>query len=333
LFLPLSNFQQRYLCYGALWTDFDIILTEYTQLFTAMAKLQPTILLAPPIFYEMIYTEFTRLRHWKRKFQVLAAVLLEFLPVASLRQSMARYFFRDFYKQFGGNIRLLITGMAPIRHCALRFFGMVETGVLAYRPPHAKSYSSVGAPLRDVHFSFRADGEIVVHRKHFVALRYFQCAEGENERTFVGPHQIATGDIGALGKDGHLFLRGRKKELIVTSGGYKIHPEAIEQEINRCLDVANSVLFSVNNDAHLSCIVVLRNPNDDSAKARVRTFLSGLNAARTAMPFVRAIFADQPFSRENGMLRPNMKLDRRRIVAKYGADEGQMSSRMREAKA
>ena len=65
-----------------------------------------------------------------------------------------------------------------------------------------------------------------------MTLRYFQCAEGENERTFIGPGRIATGDMGRLDDDGNLFLLGRKKELLVTAGGLKVHPEVIEQELN-----------------------------------------------------------------------------------------------------
>ncbi|HTF43824.1 MAG TPA: AMP-binding protein, partial [Terriglobales bacterium] len=49
LFLPMSNFQQRNMCYGALWYDFDIVITDYTQLFAAMPALNPTILIAPPV--------------------------------------------------------------------------------------------------------------------------------------------------------------------------------------------------------------------------------------------------------------------------------------------
>ena len=52
LFLPMSNFQQRNMCYGALWYDFDIIITDYTQLFVAMPALNPTVLIAPPVLYQ-----------------------------------------------------------------------------------------------------------------------------------------------------------------------------------------------------------------------------------------------------------------------------------------
>lgn len=51
---------------------------------------------------------------------------------------------------------------------------------------------------------------------------------------------------------------------------------------------------------------------------RVLTFVDGLQSTSSISPFVEVIFADAPFSRENGMLRPNMKIDRRNVIARYG---------------
>ena len=135
--------------------------------------------------------------------------------------------------------------MAPIQKSMGQFFGqmqlplceaygMVEAGVIAYRPAGARNLASVGKPLSDVRFSFESDGEIIVNRSHPVALRYFQCAEGENEVTFVGPDRIATGDLGMLDADGNLILLGRKKALIILPNGQKIHPETIESELRNC---------------------------------------------------------------------------------------------------
>ncbi len=66
LFLPMSNFQQRNMCYAALWYDFDIIITDYTQLFAAMLALNPTVLIAPPVLYQMIHAEYEKYPGWKR---------------------------------------------------------------------------------------------------------------------------------------------------------------------------------------------------------------------------------------------------------------------------
>jgi long-chain acyl-CoA synthetase len=328
LFLPMSNFQQRNMCYSALWYDHDLIITDYTQLFAAMPALNPTILIAPPVLYQMLLSEYEKYPSWKKSLWSVQSSLLSLLPSVSLRQGLARVLFGDFYKQFGDRIRLLVTGMAPIRRTMGRFFdrlqlplsesyGMVETGSLTYRPPGSKEYGSVGKLLAGVNVSFEPDGEIVVNRANPLTLRYFQCADGENERTFAGAGRIATGDLGRLDADGNLFLLGRKKELLITGGGLKLHPEAIEQELNECPDVAHSIFFLRPGAAHLTCVVDLVTPGGKEARERAAKFANNLPSARKASQFVEVIFSDEPFTTENGMLRPNMKIDRKAIGARY----------------
>jgi long-chain acyl-CoA synthetase len=329
LFLPMSNFQQRNMCYAALWYDFDIIITDFTQLFAAMKALNPTMMIAPPVLYQMVYSEFEKLPDWKRSLLMGAGAINAMIPVPALRLAIARLLFRDFHQQFGNRMRVLVTGMAPIRENIGLFFeriqlplcesyGMVEAGSITYRKADSRTYGSVGKLLDGVKLSFTPDGEIIVHREDPLTLRYFESAPGENERTFVGPGQVATGDIGRLDDQGNLFLMGRKKELIVTSGGQKIHPEVIEQELNHCPDVAHSVIFLKPHAAHLTCIVALNDPADQDAKPRVKKFVDGLKSTKKAAQFVDVIFSDGPFTKENGLLRPNLKIDRKQIVARYG---------------
>ncbi|MEO8301740.1 MAG: AMP-binding protein [Rhizomicrobium sp.] len=328
LFLPMSNFQQRNMCYSALWYDHDLIITDYTQLFAAMPALNPTILIAPPVLYQMLHAEYEKYPSWKKSLWSVQSSLLSLLPSASLRQGLARVLFRDFYKQFGTSIRLLVTGMAPIRRTMGRFFdrlqlplsesyGMVEAGSLTYRPPGSKDFGSVGKLLAGVNVSFEPDGEIIVSRENPLTLRYFQCAEGENERTFAGPGRIATGDLGKLDASGNLYLMGRKKELLITAGGLKVHPEVIEQELNESPDVAHSVFFLRSGAAHLTCVVDPAAPGGAEARERAAKFANSLPSARKAAQFVEVIFAAEPFTTENGMLRPNMKIDRKAIQARY----------------
>jgi len=195
---------------------------------------------------------------------------------------------------------------------------MVEAGVMAFRPSHCTNYLSVGAPLRGVSFHIEDDGEIVVTREHPLTLRYFQCADGENERTFISPNRIATGDIGKIDGKGNLYLSGRKKEIIVAPSGVKVHPETVEEELNTCPDVANSVVFLKPEKSYLTCVVVLNQLKDPAAEDRVRNLAMNLKATKKlAMP-VEVVFSNVNFSKENGLLRPNMKIDRKRITTLFG---------------
>jgi len=136
IFLPLSNLQQRNFCYAALWHDHDIILTDHTQLFAAMKALHPTILVAPPVLFQMIYSEFQHSPEAGDKARLAVAKLLAQTPFERLRQALGRRLFPGFYGQFGNRIRLLITGMAPIRAEIGEFF--LQMGL-----PLAESYGMV----------------------------------------------------------------------------------------------------------------------------------------------------------------------------------------------
>jgi long-subunit acyl-CoA synthetase (AMP-forming) len=324
----MSNFQQRNMCYSAIWYDYDIIITDFTNLFACMQALHPTVLLAPPVLFEMIFAEFEKLPRWQRLAVNSLAGLAALLPAPARRATMHAAL-PALVGEFGGRMRLLITGMAPIRREIGRFFerialplcesyGMVEAGSITFRPASSREYASVGKVLDGIEMSFGEDGEIFVHRPNPLTLRYFQCAEGENERTFVAPGTIATGDIGHLDARGNLFLLGRKKEQIVTPGGYKIHPEIIERELDSCPDIARSVVFLKPGATQLTCVVDLVRPEGAEARERVRKFAAGLRSIRGAFQHCDVVFADAPFSVENGMLRPNMKIDRKRVAATYG---------------
>jgi long-subunit acyl-CoA synthetase (AMP-forming) len=326
LFLPMSNFQQRMMYYASIWRDFDLIVTDYTQLYPAMKALQPTILIAPPVLYQLIHTRFSApgAGAWRHR---LGEALLK-VPLGNvLRRKIARLAYRDVHALFGGRMRLLATGMAPISPHVSRFFdrvmlplcesyGLAEAGSLTFRPAHVGAYGSVGRLLSGVTLSFEPDGEIIVHREAFLTRRYFQCAPGENENTFLDGNRVATGDIGRLDADGNLYLLGRKKELIVTPAGYKIHPEVLEGVLNICDDIVQSVVFQKPGASHLTCVVVQGQDRSEGAVRRIHRHVEAAIAGKKVR-IGEIKFADEAFSRENGMLRPNMKLNRKGIAAKY----------------
>jgi long-subunit acyl-CoA synthetase (AMP-forming) len=327
IFLPMSNFQQRAMYYAALWYDFDFIITDHVQMLAGIKLFQPTILIAPPMYFQMIQARFANLPNSAKGWRTIQGALISLLPVPALRRWLAKRLFADFYQQFGERMRLLITGMAPIKRDVAEFFhrmqlplcesyGLVETGSLTYRPAGSKKYGSVGKPVAGVRFEFAADGEIIVEREKTLTVCYFQSAEGENERTFIAPGRIATGDIGRMDGDGYLHLLGRKKELIVTAGGYKIHPEVVEAELAGCPEIAQAAVFLRPGAASLACVIALDRPGNLEAESNVRDFVRNIKSSK-ASQIGEIIFADGAFTAENGMLRPNLKLDRRRIAARY----------------
>lgn len=331
LFLPLSNFQQRPMYYAALYYGFDLILTEPQRLFPALKNLKPTMLVAPPMFYEALETRVFNLPKGRRLAAQIAGSLARMLPAASARKKLSSLIFKQLYEAFGGRMRFMVSGMAPIKRSTLDLFarmqlpifetyGLVECGSVSLNVPGAHKVGSVGRPLSGVHIELAGDGEIIVRRDHMTALGYFECAEGESERTFIGGNRVATGDIGRLDDDGYLYLVGRKKEMIVTAGGEKVHPEAVESQINSCPDVAKSVVFGGTGAAALVAVVLPKDPQDLDARRRIEQFVAQVHGHRASLSVGKVVFTNLVFTRENGLLRPNLKLDRKRIAEHFRAD-------------
>jgi long-subunit acyl-CoA synthetase (AMP-forming) len=331
LFLPISNFQQRMMYYAALWYGFDIIITEPALLFHALKDLRPTILIAPPTLYEAFETRFCNLPRLKQSAARILGQIARWIPIPAMREGMARLLFRDAYDVLGGRMRFMVTGMAPIKRSTLELFalmqlplfetyGLTECGTVALNTPRGHRLGSVGRLLPGVKVDLAGDGEIIVGREFMTALGYFQCADGESERTFIARDRVATGDIGRFDGAGFLYLVGRKKEIVISAGGEKIHPEAIEAEIDRCPDVAKSVIFGDEGATFLVAVVLPKNPSDSEAKRRIESFIAAINERRHTMRVETVTFTDLAFSRENGFLRPNLKLDRKRIAERFRAE-------------
>lgn len=330
LFLPISNFQQRLICYTALWNGADLIITDPPRLFRALKELQPTILVAPPMFYEGFAARFEKLPGRKRALARAGTASLRAVPSRALRSRGARLLFADVYAALGGRVRFMVTGMAPTSITTLELFarmqlplyetyGLIECGSVAFNRPGAQRLGSVGRPLPGVEVEIGEGSEILVRKEHPVTRGYFECAEGEGERTYLADGRIATGDCGRFDDDGFLHIIGRRREMIVTPGGEKAHPEVLEAEIDRSTDVEKSVVFGGGRHG-LVAVIVLRDPQDSGAHRRIEQHVEHMNVRRPAMSVNRLVFSDTPFSRENGLLRPNLKLDRRRIAQTYAVE-------------
>ena len=146
---------------------------------------------------------------------------------------------------FGGELRMVISGGAPINNDIIKFFESLGISVLngygitECAPIIAVNYSrnvkhgSVGniLPCNTVKIDSpneNGEGEICVKGTN-VMLGYYKDEENTRE-AFDEDGYFRTGDYGKIDKDGMLYITGRKKNLIILSNGKNVYPEEIESE-------------------------------------------------------------------------------------------------------
>lgn len=332
VFLPLSSFQQRLMIYAGLYYGFDLLLVNPSQVFSAFKDFEPTLCLAPPLLYETIHARFTKavrgLPASKRLILRVSSSLAGFVPLPPLRDRLLRLCYGQIYDSLGGRIRLMWTGMAPIKRTTLDFFarmrlpvyeayGLTECGAITSNTPAHNRRGSVGRPLVEGSVTLADDGELVVHHEHLQTVGYLYCDPAEEAQTYIAPGTIATGDIGRFDRDGFLYLIGRKKELIITGQGYKLHPETLEAKLDRCPEVERSVVFG-SDLPYVVALVSVQEPLTEAVEARIRKHVERVNAELPPVGrVVRFHLTTEQFTRDNGLMTRNLKLDRRAIFRRF----------------
>lgn len=157
------------------------------------------------------------------------------------------------------SVRLMISGGAALRRNVNRFFealgftllqgyGLTETGpVLSVNRIKRNRIGSVGPALEGVELKIdRPDsdgiGEICARGEN-VMQGYYENREATEEILRDG--WLHTGDAGCIDRNGYLYITGRLKNLIVTSGGKNVYPEEIEAALNQSPWIMESMVVSV----------------------------------------------------------------------------------------
>ncbi|MCF6247763.1 MAG: long-chain fatty acid--CoA ligase [Desulfobacula sp.] len=178
--------------------------------------------------------------------------------------------FRKLKERLGfENIRVAISGAAPISKDVLRFFqaigmnliegyGQTEgTGVTTLSPEDKTKFGSVGKALNGIKIKIAEDGEILVRSKG-VFKGYYKSKESTAE-TIIGGW-LYTGDVGKIDEDGFLKITDRKKDIIVTAGGKNITPQYIENKLKASIYINDAVVIG-DRRKFLSCLVMIDEDN------------------------------------------------------------------------
>ncbi len=125
-------------------------------------------------------------------------------------------------------------------------YGLTETApIVTLNHPFGTSKGSVGKPIAGVEIKVAPDGEILVRGEN-VTQGYYKAPDAT--RAAFDGGWFHTGDVGELDAAGRLFIRGRKKEMIVTPEGMNVFPEDVERVVNAVPGVRDSAAVGVTRD-------------------------------------------------------------------------------------
>ncbi|QXJ21428.1 AMP-binding protein [Actinomadura graeca] len=340
--LPLATFQQRIMLYCALWYGFDAVIVDPSPLMLMVLKrARPTIMGGPPAFYELLENRFgSRPAYLRTPLRALSRVIRCTLPAGARRRALALVF-RQAHAAYGGRMRLMLSGSAPLRASTAEVFamaglplfqlyGLTESGFIAWNSPAANRVGSVGRPVFPGSVRIAPDGEILVRWPRPQSPGYLGEPPEVEAATYRPDGWIATGDLGRFDGDGYLYVIGRKKDVIITRAGYKIAPSPIEQRILADPAAAQAVLLGGGDLGYVGVVVALRAHAPDEAADRIGRRVAGINADLPAASEIhRVLFTRDEFTRENGLMTSTLKIDRGAVARRYAGslDRGERWSR------
>ena len=249
-------------------------------------------------------------------------------------------------ERFGGKLKAMVSGGAPLNYDVGVFFvalglpvlqgyGQTEASpVISANPPGAARLDTVGPPFKGVELKIADDGEILV--RGGAVMRGYWKDEETTARTIIDGW-LHTGDIGVIEADGYLRITDRKKDIIVNSGGDNISPQRVEgimllePEIGQAFIYGDKkpylvALISPDPDAVKGYARESGKPNDladlvhdQSFRQRIGEAVKRANSNLSAIERIRKFeIMTEPFTVDNGMMTPTLKLRRPYIIERHG---------------
>ena len=189
-------------------------------------------------------------------------------PAKSLLMRTLRRWWRhrEVHRMFGWKFWAFVVGAAPLEteleafwgemgFAVIQGYGLTETApIVTLNHPFGTRRGSVGKAIAGVEVKIAPDGEILVRGEN-VTTGYFGEDAGAGAAFADG--WFHTGDVGEIGDDGQLFIRGRKKEMIVTPEGLNVFPEDVERVLNHLPGVRESAVVGGEKNDRVHAVLVL----------------------------------------------------------------------------
>jgi len=314
------------------------------QIANNLAEVAPTLMTAVPRLYEVLHDRITR--GIKAKGGVSeklfrAAVRIGVKQIRNERLSVGeamlnpvldRLVRRKVKSRLGGRLNYFVSGGAALNPDIGEFFmalgvkilqgyGQTEASPLisANRPGQIK-IASVGPAVRGVEVILSDDGEILT-RGEMLMKGYWKDDEATAQTIQNG--WLHTGDLGEVDDDGYITITGRKKDIIVNSGGDNIAPSRVEGVLTIEPEI-EQVMVDGDKKPWLAAVVVpapdlMQSSSGEAVQAAVAEAINRANQRLSKLEQVRRfLIADEPFTTDNGQMTATLKTRRHVIRAVYG---------------
>ena len=273
LFLPIAHVFGRMIEIGCLTAGLHLAhCGDINRLPQDLASFRPTLVLAVPRIFEKVYNSAQTKAEDAGKGKIFAKATevavaysegLDSKRISISTRILHAIFDKLVYSKIrsglGGRIDAAISGGAPLSPRLGHFFrgaginilegyGLTETTAGAsLNVNRAQKVGTMGKPIPGTQFKIAEDGEILI--KGPIVMGGYWNNPAATEQAMTGDGFLRTGDLGAIDSDGFITMVGRKKELIITSGGKNVAPEVLEDRlrahplVSQCMVVGDNKPF------------------------------------------------------------------------------------------
>jgi long-chain acyl-CoA synthetase len=364
LWLPLAHSFGKVLEMAQLTIGFQTAVDgRVDKLVENLNQVRPTFVAAVPRIFEKVYNKLVdgAKKGGAARFAIFKLAIGVGRQVSALKQKgqqptgllalqyrlADRLVFAKIKARFGGRLRFFVSGSAPLSREMSEFFhaagllilegyGLTETSAASFvNVPDHFAFGTVGPPLPGTQVKIAPeDGEILLKGRG-VMRGYHNLPEVTAETIKDG--WLHTGDIGEFDATGLLRITDRKKDLIKTSGGKYVAPQAIEGQFKMlCPYVSQSVVHGNNRNFCVMLIALDREEilswakqngvtgdypqvvKDPRTHALIKPFVQQLNRGLASYESVKN-FAILPrdLTEADGDLTPSLKLKRKVVEGRF----------------
>ncbi len=273
LFLPIAHVFGRMIQFGAIHAGLHLAhCQDINRLPQDLGTFKPTLVLAVPRIFEKVYNSAENKAHESGKSKIFKKAAdtaiaysegLDSGEITFQTKALHLIFDRLVYSKIrtglGGRVEAAISGGAPLSPRLGHFFrgaginilegyGLTETtAASSLNVRSAQKIGSVGRPIPGTRIKIAPDGEVLI--KGDVIMHGYWNNDAATKECMTEDGYFKSGDLGAIDDAGYLSIVGRKKEIIVTSGGKNVAPEVLEDRlrahplISQCMVVGDNKPF------------------------------------------------------------------------------------------